>query len=105
MQESRKASDETDLDLQPLTDSEEEKDIYALGARPPKSLDLDYYLLSSAWCKKWRKHMYEGGEGPGQIDNSTLFADKTLVQLHPNLLETIDYRIVSNENFARLVEK
>ncbi|TPX34231.1 hypothetical protein SmJEL517_g03085 [Synchytrium microbalum] len=88
----------------PLT-REEELDLLAQGMRNPQSLDTDYVLVGTTWNRKWKNHLLQNSEPPGPIDNTTLFTDTTLNQLKPSLFFPLDFLLVPDTQFTRLVAK
>jgi hypothetical protein len=87
---------------------------------------LSRYLIEARWFKQCKKYLGlsdgdDGGGGgerpedahPGPIDNSHLFktetinengADKEISELRTHMLEELDYVLVPEESWTRLVE-
>jgi hypothetical protein len=88
-------------------------------------LPLSRYLIEARWFKQCKKYLGlidgdDGGGGggggdahPGPIDNSHLFktetinengAEKEISELRTHMLEELDYVLVPEESWTRLVE-
>ena len=87
------------IKVQPPGRKEECMDLNIFLDRPVLNRD-SWYLVSTEWFKEWKKYVYEEGQFPGPIDNSSLMEGFCI---KPYLSHIIDYNLIPEEKYQFLL--
>ncbi|CAH2292011.1 E3 ubiquitin- ligase TRIM39-like [Pelobates cultripes] len=79
--------------------------------KAPQKKGDELYVIDSRWFKQWKKYvgydswdMYNVGEcNPGPVNNSGLFSDADTLALKEHLIDELDYVLVPNEAWLKLM--